>query len=377
MKHTLQTLAVLMAPAFLVGEAKAASPLDFPIGIFSAGNPTEQNFRYVKALGFDYVHRYGLAAHNEKTVRAYMDMAGKCGLKVMLDISQPLRRMTDKKSTEAEALAEVRTMVARWKDHKALGFWYLYDEPGPSLPPRMLMKFHRAIKEITPDIPDAIAVCWIKNWDQWTRCADIIMPDFYPVRKEVFPKSMLNNQAEFFGKVERTGGHMVPIIQCFGFPRYPNTTEMRYMMYSTLTQNARGLFFWSYWRSRYQTITKDAKLRPSYLEETVKPALLEFKRCVELVKPVAKALHPPNLTNALYSSRQLLVGVWRKNDRSIVIAINNWPEDRDLSIPLTPYVSDAELRPLFSTRDIPGLKARKGTVKLRATPWETFVWTAE
>ncbi len=69
------------------------------------------------------------------------------------------------------------------------------------------------------------------------------MPDYYPVRRAEFPKSMLNHQAEFFGKVSEKCDCMIPIVQCFGFPRYPNEIELRYIMFSTLPQRSGGLIF--------------------------------------------------------------------------------------------------------------------------------------
>ncbi len=374
MHHSLKIIAFTVALVFFSIGAKAVNKLDFPIGIYCAGEPTEENFKYVKSLGFDYIHRYSLAAKDEKEVQIYMDMAHKCNLKVMLDISTPVRLMKYKRITEAEALAQIGKMVERWKNHPALGFWYFYDEPDLLMSPEVLIKFHKIIKQKTPDIPDSIALNWQKGWDRWTKCADIIMPDHYPVNKESFPKSMLNLQVEYFEKVEQKCQYTIPIVQCFGYPKSPNATEMRYIMYSTLMQNPRGLFFWAYWYAREEPLTEDADFHPDYLEKTVKPILTDFKRCVELIKPVDKALYPPDLTNDLYSNNQLLVALWKKKDRFIVIMINNWPVEREVSIPLKPYINEGDLRPLFNTRDIPGLKIRKGILTLRLAPWETFIW---
>ncbi|NOY79989.1 MAG: hypothetical protein GXP31_03185 [Kiritimatiellaeota bacterium] len=369
-----RSLAWVFFPSILLLGGIKAGSREFPIGIFSAGDPTEANFRYVKELGFDYVHRYGLASRDEKTVQAYMDMAGKTGLKVMLDISGPLRGLAAGKISDTRALAEVGAMLRRWKDHRALGFWYLYDEPNDAMPPETLMKFHALVKRETPHIPDAIAMAWIKNWDKWMQCADIIMPDFYPVRNEEFPKAMLNNQPIFFGAVGKRCDTMIPIVQCFGFPRYPNATELRYILFSTLPQKSSGLFFWSYWRSRFQPLSKHTKLQPDYLENTLKPILADFRQCVRRIGPVERVRFVPSLADKRYSSRQVLLGVWRKGGKTFIVLINNWPEERDLSIPLRPHVIDAGLRPICSTRPIPDLAAAGGTLQLHALPWETFIW---
>ena len=354
-------------------EPSVCKQLDFPIGIFSAGGPSEKNFNYIKSLGFDYIHRYTLADNKEKFIQKYLDTAQKCHLKVMFDVSGPLRKLNKGKITEQQAIEKFKADIERWKNHPAIGFWYIYDEPNrPGMAPERLMKFHKIVKKETPNIPDAIAICWIEHWWEWTKCADIIMPDFYPVRKEAFPKSMLNQQAEFFGKVSKHCDCMIPIVQCFGFPKYPNPIELRYIMFSTLTQKAHGLFFWSYWRSRIRPFGK-GQLRPDYLEKTLKPVLYDFRQFVKRINPT-DVLLVPNLTNPAYSSRQLIVGIWKQSKKIYVLMINNWPTPRDVVVPLKPYIIEAELKQILSTRYIPDLKVKNGQLKLHVLPWETFIW---
>lgn len=370
-------LLCMLLPTLAIGGSKATDALDFPIGIFSAGNPTDKNFSYVKDLGFEYIHRYGLAGNSEKKVQAYMDMAGKKGLKVMLDVSSPLSRLGRGEITEKEAVEQFTATIKRWKDHKALGFWYIFDEPNYSrMPPERLMIFHKIVKKETPHIPDAIAVAWIEHYWDWTECADIMMPDFYPVRDAEFPKSMLNHQSEFFGKLSEKCDYMIPIVQCLGFPKYPNETELRYIMFSTLPQKARGLFFWSYWRSRTVPF-KNGELNPDYLKTTLEPILAEFKQFVKLIKPTDKVLLVPSLTQKMYSSKQVIVGIWKMEKKTYIVLINNWATARDITCPLKPHIANADLNPIFSTRDIPNLKVENGNLKLSMLPWETFIWETE
>jgi len=358
----------------LIQDRVAINTLDFPIGIFSAGHPTDDNFSYIKRLGFDYIHKYGLAEHDTQKVQNYMDMAEKHRLKVMLDVSGPLTRLAKGEITEKEAIENFTMLIKRWKDHAALGFWYIYDEPSyPGMPPERLMAFHKIVKMETPDIPDAIALAWVKHWWDWTKCADIIMPDYYPVRDAEFPISMLNHQSEFFSKISKKCDYMVPIVQCFGFPKYPNETELRYIMFSTLPQKTRGLFFWSYWRSRIVPL-KNGELKPDYLETKLKPILAEFKQFIKLIKPAHKVLLVPNLEQKMYSSKQIMVGIWKMEKKMYIVMINSWPEAREISFPLSPHIINAELKPIFSTRSISNLKVINGNLKLRVLPWETFIW---
>ena len=371
-KNTL--LLFILLPTLAIEASKATDALDFPVGIFSAGNPTDKNFSYVKDLGFEYIHRYSLAGRGEEAVQTYMDMAEKKGLKVMLDVSGPLSILGREEITEKEAVEQFTAMIKRWKNHKALGFWYIFDEPNHTrMPPERLMIFHNIVKKETPDIPDAIAVAWIKHYWDWMKCADIIMPDFYPVRDAEFPKSMLNHQSEFFGNISGKCDYMIPVVQCLGFPKYPNKTELRYIMFSTLPQKARGLFFWSYWRSRTEPY-KNGELNPNYLKTTLHPILIEFKQFVKLIKPTNKVLLISKLTQKMYNDKQIIVGIWKMKTKTYIVLINNWATTRDITCPFKPYISDAELNPIFSTRDIPNLNIENGNLKLNILPWETFIW---
>ena len=231
-------------------------PDTFPIVAFSAGNPNDSNFAEVKRVGFDTVHRYRLASRAPADVKAYLDMADKHGLKVMMDVSAFVdpRHSPAKDMAPDERLEALRTAIRTWKSHPALGFWYVYDEPAPKvMSPASLKQIHDTVKAETPDIPTAIAQHWGEKWWEYMPCVDIVMPDFYPIRDQAFPEvSRLPQMAEFFGKVGRVSKRTVPIVQCFGFPRLPNSTEVRYMLFSSLTQGIEGMAFWSYWYARFK-----------------------------------------------------------------------------------------------------------------------------
>ena len=345
----------------------------FPIGVYSAGNPTDRGFGELKALGIDYVHRYRLASRAQEDVQAYLDMASNKGLKVMLDVSAFLLPKYREEHGLEPSLAAFRECVRQWKDHPALGFWYFYDEPRETtISSDVLLRFHSVLKEETPDVLTAICVCWCERWYRYTGCADIIMPDFYPVRDAEFPRAKLNQQSEFFGRTRARCERMIPVAQCMGFPRYPNPVELRYMMYAALTHGVRGLFFYSYWRSRYKPMA-GCELRPSYMRGTFSPVLKELKEFVDRIRPAHEVQRVPNLTDEHYSSRQVLVGVWPRGESAYVVLINNWPEKRVISVPLCPHVMQGTLEPLGSTRST-STRVEDGALRLDAHPWETFVW---
>ena len=84
---------------------------------------------------------------------------------------------------DPEHLKKLRTAVREWKNHPALGMWYLFDEPSPELHERLL-NIYKMLKTETPDIPVLLCLSWIKNYQVFKDCADILMPDLYPVKNQ-------------------------------------------------------------------------------------------------------------------------------------------------------------------------------------------------
>lgn len=358
----------------------------FPIVAFSAGNPTDTNFAEVKSYGFDYVHRYRLTCRDEAQVKAYLDTAQRQKLKVMMDMSgfvdprhSPAKDMPPEKRLEA-----LRAAVRKWKDHPAVGFWYIYDEPSPKvMTPAQLKEIHDAVKAECPDIPTAYAQHWAEKWWEYVPSVDIVMPDFYPVRDQKFPEgNRLALMTEFFGNVAKTGERSMPIVQCFGFPRLPNTAEVRYMLFSSLTQGIEGMAFWSYWYGRFRPFKvpgKDGKptlgqLDKQYMKKVYSPVLLELKAFVADVMPAAKAEYVKGAKNWLLDDKKVVHALWQREGTTYAVVISNQAEERNLDIPFDCGLPSAALTPLGSTRKstaairgghlvIPGMK-----------PWEVFVW---
>src|SRR5690606_20581139 len=112
----------------LFGCAQADSPFKgekFPMAMYAVP-ASEANFSQMRDMGINYVHLYGLTAVpvNQQSfdkIQQYLDLAQKHGLKVMFDLNGS-RLVPD-------GLEEMRSVVRRFKDHPAVGFWYLYDEP--------------------------------------------------------------------------------------------------------------------------------------------------------------------------------------------------------------------------------------------------------
>ncbi len=133
---------------------------EFPIGMFSVDSPGAM--AQVARMGVGYVHTYAGGRSLTETElardRAYLDEAQKNGLKVMFNLNGPvwLKR--------PDGVAEMLTLVSTFKDHPALGFWYLYDEPDGSCTAAQLKPYYEAIRAATPAIPVAVCTAWSARW---------------------------------------------------------------------------------------------------------------------------------------------------------------------------------------------------------------------
>ena len=96
---------------------------EFMHGIYAVP-VNETDIARVKELGFTYMHCY-LNPYTEKghdAAQKQLDLAEKYGVKVAFDVFT--RVLVGKK----DAVAELIRIVRDFKNHPALGAWYLYDE---------------------------------------------------------------------------------------------------------------------------------------------------------------------------------------------------------------------------------------------------------
>ena len=127
---------------------------------------TDKAFGEVKALGVNMVHTYTLTSgeitnQKIKEIKKYLDKANSYNLKVLFDLNG------DKKVKNGQ-LEEVVNLVEMFKNHPAIGYWYLFDEPdNKNVSSKELAPFYNRIKEISPNIPVAICHAWTKNWSSY------------------------------------------------------------------------------------------------------------------------------------------------------------------------------------------------------------------
>jgi len=354
---------LLNAPFDLVSET-------YPIGMFSVDSAP--GMEEVAAMGVDFVHSYGNGLDLERDI-AYLDAAQAAGLRVMYNLTgRRLLAMED-------GLAELARLVNGVKDHPALGFWYLYDEPDGTHTPEELAPYYDWLKSHAPDTPVAIACAWTKRWWSYQHQLDLLMIDLYPVQHQPFPGNRLGNMTSFTHSALGQGKPVIPINQCFswqslageaetyrGSPtaelRYPNVAELRYLQYSGLAQGARGMFWWSHYRSK--------KPDGGWLRNVFAAPCLEFAEFTKLVAPAQVADRLPRELDD-----PAIVACWRRDAGTWLMVVNATAEPQAFDLDVSAWLTAGTLTPWGSTRDAsPRLHA--GRLSVRAAPWEALVWSA-
>jgi hypothetical protein len=349
----------------------------FPVVAYSVDPANDKNFKLASELGFNMVHSYKIGRDDKANIKRgleFLELAGKHGLKVMLNLRG---KSWAGKNYDLEKFTK---FIRRFKDHPALGMWYLYDEPRIDALPN-LRKLYGVLKQETPNIPVAIAMCWSIDWDKFSGTYDVIMPDIYPVGDQSFPNAPLQQFTDFTERAVGLGEPVIPVAQMLNwrvFPkeakgrefdlkkcRYPNAAELRYWMFASAVIGSKGLAYYSY----YWTITHDGAL--SWAKDTFRPSLQEFKQFVKLTDSFKQR-------QVLSRSRdaRMLSMLCKNGGKEYLVLINNWPTERkNVKRWLENKVENAELAPWGETRKT-GAFVKGGKLDLNSVmkPWEVFVW---
>jgi hypothetical protein len=431
-RSKLWTIAVGISLALVVSAAQvpAATPEtgkpggvgidgDYPV-VLMAVPGTDKTFEHAKSIGANYVHLYGLSYDASptgmETMRQYLDLAQQHGLKVMFDLDGH-RRMA-----KSNGVDEMRQIVNTFKNHPALGFWYLADEPELNgTTAETTEKYYQMIKSETPDIPVCLLTATITSWNGYQSSLDIYSFDIYPVSTEPFPQASIESVTDFNQWALQSGKPVMPCLQAFNYVffdaekllskgtlgdpaelkrlaelRYPSEVELRYWNFATLVQGARGAIYFGYLLGGRTDLAitdpvtgetysspdltgsapKDWKeglnIQPHWLDDTLKPAIAELKSFTNVIAPTWEYdMIPAGQT------QNILQGVWKRDDKAYVVMINSWP--------LTRYVLvSEELMSLFQkgkatswgfSRQTSPYVDGNGNRKIDMMyPWEVLVW---
>src|SRR5699024_2826569 len=317
----------------LKSKEKVLSDASFPIIILGMSN-TDKAFKQVREWGVTHVQRYGMGRLIEND-QSFFDRAEKFGFNVMSDLRA---RYWLKKKKDNDRF---KKYLEHFKEHPAMGFWYLSDEPdNKGIKPNELKPLYELIKEETPNVPVANAHAWSKNWYKYDEVQDILMYDYYPVWGEPFPENKLDawtNFTESAAKRNKADGNLVmPILQIFSWQaftkknqkryqnysveelRYPNTDELRYMIFSSLAQGAKGIALFSYGRAHM--------VNPEWGDKILAPVLREAKEFAGGVNNM-KMQGVKSATDV-----NILLSNWSNDTAAFLILANTSPKERKVSI---------------------------------------------
>ena|GEM_PF-2241370 len=241
------------SPASPPGEASAV----FHVGWFEsrfAGERAEE----IAAEGCSIVVPYVGSRGDAETVADYLDSAAAAGLKVALQIPGDFVRSGNTKAIE--------DWVLRFRDHRAVELWYLFDEPEiHGIEPNRLKAVYQYLKD--EGRGRKIAVAFYnpqKAQRSYAGSFDILWLNYYPVMrgtKEFIGISIGN----FKGRVKAGKKAAIAckadfgmIVQAYGVSdsgenqfnrRLPSAAELRYMVWASLMENPSYVLFWSRYRS--------------------------------------------------------------------------------------------------------------------------------
>jgi hypothetical protein len=184
--------------------------------------------------------------------KAWLESCKQLGLLGMVTISR-------KSISNFNELA-IREYVRDIKNHPALFGYYLFDEPHPEnigQTPEEMKRVYNVIAGEDPYHPVAICINHLNLIEQYIDCYDILMPDFYPIQKDMIPLNTL------YVVIEKSINHVKnkkpvwPVLQAFGEDitegmeekghfNTPTSEQERCMTYMALTSGIKGIMYFSY-----------------------------------------------------------------------------------------------------------------------------------
>ncbi|HWL52047.1 MAG TPA: hypothetical protein VNQ90_06410 [Chthoniobacteraceae bacterium] len=396
----------------------------YPLILYGVPN-TDKDLRRTRELGFTHIYRSGngFAGNPDDPermddIRTYLDRAQAHGLKVAfcLDGHRRLRK-------GEQGIEEMRAIVRQFKNHPALGFWYLYDEPNlPSpktkkamlaarlqeeggasdeevvkelvCPPGRLLPAYEMVKQEAPGRPVILMMAitndgwWRDAWKEFHASYDIISFDTYPVYATPFPEAPLDRVTSWMDRYTKgTDKPVMPCLQTFNWNtfsrrverareagntevdqwRYPNLEELRYWNFSSLIQGAPGAIYYTYGGP-------DPARRPpaSWLDRDLKTTTRELARFTALAEPHSlRRITLPGRTPVLCAAFRSGKG------RFIVVANGSGTGQQLADADLLSELNGSTVQAWDFTRAT-ALHLKEGSVVgIDLQPWEVQVWQVQ
>ncbi len=341
---------------------------EYPIGVYGC-YPNGRYFQEMKDAGVSVVHTYAIGGSQSGEATAqFLENAGKHQLKVMFYLRAPWW------NTDGRTVDGAMQYFREYKDHPALAMCLLADEPKENIL-EYIKTFNTEVKKIKPDLPTAVVENRVKGWWKYavdTTTSDILMFDFYPVGDKPFPEMNLALYTQFLDAAAKYKKPFMPVIQINNlnvFPnivkqrgyqadqcRYPNETELKFMIWTAVSQGAKGIFFYSLERA----FQRDPKR--VWLDGTFLPQVRELREFSELAAPLPEITAVKNgADNKFYAA------YWKRAGGEYAVIANNSGAKQvcRIQLPLNDF------KPWGSTRA--DAVVNNGVIELE--PWESVILT--
>lgn len=365
-------LATVSGPHPAAAAPFSLSSDEFPIIMFAADSHTTC-MKDLADMGVTYVHTYGMGRSTDSAAlrkgRRYLDDARDNKLKVLVNLRGRCWL------TRTNGVEQMRTYVREFKNHPALGFWYLIDEPSAvDATAAQLLPYYRMLKEETPDVPVAVLHAWSTNWWKYGHVQDILMNDYYSVKTQPFPKAPIDATMKFTANALAHDDPVIPLLQCYNMKhyyrdraklRYPNRVELRYWSYACISMGTRGLSWWAYANS----LSVDGG---KWMSHTFGPMISNVRTFVDAVTPTRGR----DMLMDGKGSDKCFLAVWKHRNTAWVVLVNNRNTARTVTLSMKNTIANADLVPCKGTRDVNARIRFRKLESISLEPWETFVWKA-
>ncbi len=347
---------------------------DFTLGLYSVHPVRPTIIRPIVENGVDCLFNYvDLLSHPEQA-EALLNAAAACRVKAALQVIRSRRTLQD-----PDHLEKLRTAIRKYRRHPGLGMWYLFDEPNAA-DRDALLPVYRMLKQETPEIPVAICLAWRKNYQTCADCADILMPDLYPVKDQAFPNAPLNHFSHFIWSSAGRKKPMIPVAQIMSYINYPkfarkadpdrcrepNADELRYFSFSAVALGSVGIAYYS-----YNDLARQNHL--PYFHSTVIPVIREVRQFTDAVAGMTFRWHGKKI--GVGTPPRFFCASWQKDGAGFVVLVNNTGKKAGGDFALTTPLPPGNLTPWGITRQIRVEKTDSGLRLAELNPWEVLIWT--
>ena len=316
----------------------------FPFGMYMDAFAGARAEKYVKGP-FNCLVPYATLT------RAEMDFAHKHGKKVVYSLKNLYRGYNFQPfpiADESEETAFVAAKVAAVKDHPALMAWYIQDEMGPGMVPR-LKKRDRMIRDVDPDHPTVSCFCRPESAIEYMDTSDILGTDPYPLgTKKNTPISRVGIETRNVHKSYFGMRPLWQVTQAFD-PSYihkdgsrmhhPTGKEMLNMCLQSVAAGANGVFLWSYHHLGQNALGHREEDFDKYWKEACWAGAI-FNNMI----PVFLSEDASNLVEGVHD--ELPVRAWRHKGAIWFLAVNASYDQKKAAIKVNGKTIDLDMPPL-------------------------------